>query len=720
MIDSHSLAVLEFEAVREMLAGQTLSFPARELARLLLPSTNLEEIRRWLEETEEMRRMLVSAGPPPLAGLVDIRPLLDRSGLPGAILLASELKAVERVLALAGHLRSYFGPLSATFPLLGGYFSSILPQPQLKERIAGCIGEEGEILDSASPRLRKLRHEVFALRERIREKLQGLLHSSACQKVIAEPLITLRNDRYVIPLKPGFKSALQGFVQDQSASGQTVFVEPLSVVDDNNRLKRLRAEEEEEGRRILAELTGEVSERAPEIASGVEAMANLDLLLAKATLAERMRAKKPVIREDGHIHLLKARHPLLIKKMEGKREGLAAEGEAVPVDILLGESYRILVITGPNMGGKTVALKTVGLLCLMAMAGLHIPASADSEISFFPRIFADIGEEQDIEQSLSTFSSHISQIAKILREADGLSLVLLDEVGSGTDPQEGSALGIAVLDELYRRGSIAVITTHQDAIKAHAYSHPGMMNASVEFDLDSMRPLYRLNIGIPGRSYALDIAQQLGIEPEVVASARRLLQSEVIAWDSMLKRIQEDQLLIEENRRQAEEEARKAALLKQEQERLLLQAQEKRRATEQEGRRKIEGLLVQARREIEGVVRELRAQRASAESIKEGRRTLAALSKELIPEEEAFPAGSGEEGEPGGRGSWAKGQEVWIRGLRQRGFILEEPDEQGMVEVQVKVGRMRVPAKELKRASAERKPPSPPIPLSGSDLTWGE
>jgi len=710
MMDPHSLAVLEFEAVREMLASEALSPPGKELAHRLLPSTHLPEIRQSLEETEEMRNMIASAGEPPLAGLVDLRPLLDRSLLEGAILSASELKEVGRVLSLAGQLRSYFRPFSSIFPLLKGYFSSILPQPPLEERIARSLGDEGEILDSASARLRKLRQDALVLREKIREKLQGLLFSPAYQKVIAEPLITLRNDRYVIPVKPNFKSALKGFIQDQSASGQTLFVEPLSSVDDNNRLKRLRLEEEEEIRRVLADLTRELKEKAHEIRPGVEAMIRLDLLFAKAALARRMKAKRPVMREDGCVRLLQARHPLLIKKAECKRQGSGEKEEVVPIDILLGDPYRILVITGPNMGGKTVALKTLGLLTLMAMAGLHIPASADSEISFFPQIFADIGEEQDIEQSLSTFSSHISQMAKILREAHDRSLVLLDELGSGTDPQEGSALGIAILDELYRRGGIAIATTHQDAIKAHAYSHPGMKNACVEFDLDTLKPLYRLNIGIPGRSYALDIAQQLGIGPEIVASARRLLKSEIIAWDSMLRRIQEDQLAIEQNRAKVEEEAKRASLLREQYERLLREANELRKVIEQEGSRKIESLLAQARRQVEAVVRELRAKDASRESIKEGQQVLASLTQDLARARIEVLEGERRKDTAARQSiSWAQGQKVWVRGLRQKGLVMEDADCQGMVEVQIKMGRLRVPSSELEPVSAANEFPCSPV-----------
>lgn len=716
------MKVLEFEAVREMLISQARSSPGKRLSSRLMPSTDLPEVRRSLEETDQMRQLIGSAGDLPLEGVKDIQPYLDRSLLEGAILSGSELREVREVLQVADKLRSYFKPQSSTFPLLQGCFSPITPQPELEDKIASCIGGEGEILDGASPRLKRLRHDAFLLRDRIREKLQGILLSPHYQGVIADSLITLRNDRYVIPVKPNFKAALRGFIQDQSASGQTLFVEPLSLVDDNNRLKRLRLEEEEEIRRILQDLTGELKSQAPEVQQGVEAMARLDLLCAKARLAERMKAKRPLLGENGSLRLFQARHPLLIKKMEGKVQGPGEKEGVVPIDILMGDPYRILIITGPNMGGKTVALKTLGLLSLMALAGLHIPASADSELPFFSQIFADIGEEQDIEQSLSTFSSHISQIAKILREADSQSLVLLDELGSGTDPHEGSALGIAILEELYKRGGMILATTHQDAIKTYAYSHPGMEDASVEFDLDTLRPSYRLNIGLPGQSFALDVAQQLGIDPEVIRSARRLLSSEIVDWEAMVRRIREDRLLIEEHKRRAEEEAHEASRTKEEVERLLRQAREKKRAIDEEGRRRIESLVAEARRRIEGVIREIRTQDASRNSIKEGQQILSALAQEA-PFGEAKSEESGEEkGRP--ECSLRKGQKVRIKGLRQEGILLGEVDGQGMVEVQVRMGKIQVPSREIEPTTETGRSSLRPVSLhwelTGADSIGAE
>ena len=704
-MDIHALKVLEFEAVREMLVSQACSSPGKKLSSRLLPSTDLGEARRSLEETEQMRKLIGSAGNLPIEGLKDIQPYLDRSLLEGAILFASELREVREVLLVAHKLRSYFKPQSSSFPLLQGYFSPIVPQPELEDKIASCIGEEGEILDGASPRLKRLRHDAFLLRDKIREKLQGILLSPLYQGVIADSLITLRNDRYVIPVKPNFKTALRGFIQDQSASGQTFFVEPLSLVDDNNRLKRLRLEEEEEIQRILRDLTGELKSKAPEMQQGLEAMARLDLLCAKARLAERMKAQRPFLGENGFLRLLQARHPLLIKKMEGKAQGSAEKEEVVPIDISMGDPYRILIITGPNMGGKTVALKTVGLLSLMAFAGLHIPASADTELPFFSQIFADIGEEQDIEQSLSTFSSHISQIVKLLREADSQSLVLLDELGSGTDPHEGSALGIAILEELYKRGGMVLATTHQDAIKAYAYSHPGMENASVEFDLDTLRPSYTLSMGLPGQSFAFDIAQQLGIDPEVIRSARRLLPSEIVDWETTVRRIREDRLLIEEHKRRIEEKAHEASRIKEEVEKLLQQVREKKKAIDEEGRRRMESLIAEARRRIEGVIREIRTQDASRNSIKEGQQVLSALVHEAPFEEAESDESEAKKGRPE---SLSKDQRVRIKGLRQEGILLGEKDGQGMVEVQVRMGKIRVPSSEIEPTTeAGRSGPRP-------------
>jgi DNA mismatch repair protein MutS2 len=707
MMDIHALKVLEFEAVREMLASQACSLPGKKLSAMLSPSTDLFEVNRSLEVTDQMRQLLRSAGDAPLEGLKDIDLHLDRSMLEGAILSANELKEVREVLVVAGRMSSYFKPHSLSFPFLQEYFSSIIPQPHLEERIGDCIGEEGEILDGASLRLKRLRHDAFVVREKIRDKLQGILLSPLYQKVVVDSLITIRNDRYVIPVRPTFRTALRGFIQDQSASGQTLFVEPLSLVDDNNRLKRLRLEEEEEIRRILQDLTIELKKKLPEIRQGVSAMARLDLLSAKARLAEKMRAQKPSLRRNGSLRLFQARHPLLIRKMESKGEGRTDPEGVVPIDILVGDSYRVLVITGPNMGGKTVALKTAGLLSLMALAGLHIPASADSELPCFSQIFADIGEEQDIEQNLSTFSSHISQIAKILQKADPHSLVLLDELGSGTDPQEGSALGIAILEELYQRGAIVLATTHQDSIKAYAYSHRGMEDASVEFDLDTLRPRYKLNIGLPGQSYALDIAQQLGIGGEVIGSARGLLRSEIVDWESMVRQIREDRLLTEENKRRAQDEVYEATQAREESERLLQEAREKKKGIDEEGRRRIESFLAEARRQIESVIREIRTREASRDSIKGAQQVLSDLTHQTSfdemerEEENARPLEMRLSG----------GEKVRIKGLRQEGYLLGEANGQGLVEVQIRVGKIQVPVGEIEPASGMKGSAGDPITL---------
>jgi len=718
MIDPHTLSVLEFDAIRQMLADEAHSAAARDLALNLLPGSGMQEIDLWLEETAEMRKMMASAGRPPLQGLLDIRPHLRRAQVLGAMLSGCELKEVERVLSVTERLRSYFQPLSSACPLLGSYFRSLRPQPQLRDRIASSIGEEGEVLDSATPRLRRLRREAIELREKIREKLQSMTHSPAYRGVIVEPLVTIRNERYVIPVRPGFKSVLKGFIQDQSASGQTLFVEPLAVVEDNNHLKLLRLAEEEEIRKVLSELTQKVREKGEEIGTSVEAMVQLDFLLAKAALAERMGAQRPLIRENGALRLIRARHPLLIRKAEGRAGEANRKEEVVPIELVLPDSCRIMVITGPNMGGKTVALKTAGLLCLMAMSGLHIPASADSELPLFSDIFADIGEEQNIEQSLSTFSSHILQVVKVLKEADSRSLVLLDELGSGTDPQEGSALGIAILEELYQRGATVLVTTHQEAIKAHAYSHPGMTNAAVEFDLDTLRPLYKLNIGVPGRSLALEVARVLGVPASVIAKARSLMGTQVVAWDSLLERIQEELLSVAEKRRQTEQEAQQASHLRMELERQLEEIRQERRIADREVRSRLELVLSRAQREIERIVRELRAEAASSESIKKSREALVALRSELIPE----PRASREAEERGEKQAhrWAKGDLVWIKGLRQEGMVTALPDSEGLLEVQVRYAKMRLSDQEVEPIGTTERGRGEQVRVIGSDLVGQE
>ncbi len=535
-MDAHSLRVLEFAAVLGHLAAEAASTLGRQRALELAPTTDPDRIAQRLTETREARTLLARG---PLSGLeraADIREPLKRASISGARLAPQELWAIAETLETAEHARRQLRQPDLPLSRLAAVASGLRPPSALWREIRRAILPDGGVADVASPELARLRAHARAAREAAREHLHSMLGSPQFQPIIAEPVITLRNDRYVIPVLPGYRTHLAGIIQDQSSSGHTVFLEPLSVVEQNNTIRRVEREAEVEADRILGDLTSQVRAAQEDIGSTVEALADLDLILARARLAERWEATEPRIEPDGVLCLRCARHPLLLESRR-RRRGETAGEDVVPIDISLTPTARVLAITGPNAGGKTVALKTVGLLALMVQAGLHVPVSPDSTLPVFDGVYADIGDEQSIAQDLSTFSAHMARLTTILAVANRCSLVLLDEIGAGTDPGEGAALGNAILDALASRGAHVVATTHLDGIKAFVAQNPRMQNGAVEFDLDRMQPLYKLHIGFPGRSYAIDVASRLGIPPSIVQCAREFVGDTATGVAALLDRL---------------------------------------------------------------------------------------------------------------------------------------------------------------------------------------
>ncbi|OGD35033.1 hypothetical protein A2V94_07965, partial [Candidatus Atribacteria bacterium RBG_16_35_8] len=421
------------------------------------------------------------------------------------------------------------------YPLIRERAEKIRIFSELEKEIIQCIDEDGVVLDQASPELGKIRRDIIKKEQALKNKLETIIRSSRFAAIIQEPLITVRQNRYVIPVKQEKKAKFPGIVHDKSDSGATLFIEPFVVVELNNLLRQLIKDEEQEILKILQRITSLVGERAQEINDSVLSLGEIDFIYARAVLADKMKAVEPILNQDGFFILIQARHPLL-------------QGPVVPININLGKTFNILVITGPNTGGKTVTLKTMGILTLMAQCGLHIPAAEGSEVSIFKKIFCDIGDEQSIEQNLSTFSSHMKNIVQILREADSESLVLLDELGAGTDPTEGAALGMAVLDFLSKERSRVIATTHHDSLKTYAYLTKGVCNARVEFDEETLKPTFEISIGLPGKSCAFIIAQKLGLAPEVVSQAQSFLSQEKIKADNLIEKIEEDRKLIEKEK----------------------------------------------------------------------------------------------------------------------------------------------------------------------------
>ena len=629
-----SLTTLELPAVLAMLAAEAVSEPAKERARELSPSVNEAEVRRRLEETSAAKTMMVVRGSPSFSGVKDVRASLARADLGGA-LNTRELLDIARVLQCARLVRGYLADDSVGKTPIDHLFSALHANRFLEEKITGSIVGEDEIADAASPELATIRRQMRAAAARAREALQKIISSPSYAKVLQEPIITQRADRYVVPVKAECKGAINGLVHDISASGATLFIEPMAAVKANNELRELAARERAEIDRILAELSADCAEHREGITEDFELLVRLDLIFAKAKLSYKLNCAQAAMEGEG-IVLRRARHPLL------------DQAKAVPIDVELGESFDTLVITGPNTGGKTVSIKTIGLLAAMHQCGLHIPAADGSRLPVFSHILADIGDEQSIEQSLSTFSAHMSNIVRILEECDEKSLILFDELGAGTDPTEGAALAIAVIEHARRRGAVIAATTHYAELKVYATNEPGVQNASCEFDVETLQPTYRLLVGIPGKSNAFAISRRLGLGDEIIEDAKTRVSTESASFEATIEKLEQTRVLLEKDReeaekklREAQENAKKAAFLRAELEVRLDKADTK-------SRREAERILADARATAEEVFRELDEMRKMADAdedasrVNEARAQLrrqlnlsqAALQKELRPEEE--------------------------------------------------------------------------------------
>ena len=554
-----SIRTLELPAVLRMLADQTNSAEAREKALAIVPETDIDFVKRLQDETDAARAMIGVKGSPAFSGIKPVGESLYRADRGGA-LNTRELLDIAGVLRCARRVREYFSEGEPT--AIDHFFYALRGNHYLEERITTAILDEDEIADNASPELADIRRHKRNAAAKGRQILQKIIYSQSYSKVLQETIITQRDGRFVVPVKAEFRSSLPGLVHDVSSSGATVFVEPMGVVQANNELKELEAKEKKEIERILRELSAQAAGSQRDILSDYENLVRLDLIFARGQLSYRMNATRPEIRRSGGVSLRHARHPLL------------DSGKAVPITIELGQTFDTLVITGPNTGGKTVSLKTLGLLTLMAQCGLHIPADDRSAVSVFDRVLADIGDEQSIEQSLSTFSSHMVTIVKILEEADEHSLILFDELGAGTDPVEGAALAIAIIQHVRERGGKIAATTHYAELKTFAMTTAGVENASCEFDVETLRPTYKLLIGIPGKSNAFAISQRLGLDPMVIETAKAQMDSESIRFEDVLtqleekrQRLEKDQTEAERLRSQRETDARKAREFREQMER---------------------------------------------------------------------------------------------------------------------------------------------------------
>lgn len=633
MMNEHALKVLEYDKVRELVARFAVSEPGKASVQALAPSAEREQVTGRLAETSEFLRIREAGEHPPLDGIRDIGRPIEKLHVAGMMLLPAELVEVAATLGAARRLKSFFQRFAGTevtrltAPRLCALADTMMPLKHLEDAVHAAIDETGEIKDSASPELRRVRKLIGRTRDAIMERLSRILRDADAQSIIQEQLITVRDDRYVMLLKPNFRQSIKGVVHGHSGSRATLFVEPLEVVEQNNRLSELRMEEREEQERILRELSRLLAGEAGAIDAAYRTAARIDAVHARARFGTEFGGSVPELVEDGTFHLHAARHPLIVEK---RRAGAVAH-DAVPNDIDLSGSARALVISGPNAGGKTVILKTIGLLCLMAQSGIPVTAAEGSRFPLFGSVFADIGDEQSLEQDLSTFSAHAGRIAGIIRAAGRDSLVLLDELASGTDPAEGAALGAAVLARLLEIGCVSVITTHHSSLKLFGAKTAGAVNAAMEFDIETLKPTYRFMPGRPGRSYGLDMASRLGIPEDVVQDARSRLTADEAALDRLLEQVEQDSRQLRSERQQAEQDLTAARLLKAEAERLHKAASDEERSAKAKAKQEAREVLAALRQKLKDLSRAAAIDRGQVEH---ERRELAGLAKRLEPAEE--------------------------------------------------------------------------------------
>lgn len=679
-----SIRVLEYDKIREALADTATSTPGREKCLALMPMTFGPAIETAQEETAEAYEAVVKKGAPPLYGLRDQKESFTRLHK-GGTLRPAALLHIGDLLRATSEMKAYFEEDDEGYERLRDFTRRLVSMSGIRNEIFRVIVSEEEIADDATPTLRRIRNTIQRKESEVKDKLQQYLRSPEQQKKLRELLVTVRDGRYVLPVKAESRGNFPGIVHDQSASRQTVYIEPMAVVTLNNEIRQLLLEEEEEIEKILRELSGQLAGYVSELEQNQELMTELDFIFARGRYAFAIRGEKPTLKKNGRLLLKQARHPLLDPKT------------VVPIDVELGDSFSALVITGPNTGGKTVTLKTIGLSCLMAQSGLHIPAEKDPELPIYDAVYSDIGDEQSIEQSLSTFSSHMTNIVRILENMTEDSLVLFDELGAGTDPVEGAALAMSILEELLRRGIHTVATTHYSQLKLFALNTEGVRNASMEFDLSTLRPTYRLQIGLPGKSNAFEISSRLGLSDRLIEASRQKISSENQAFEDVLSRIEQEQQLAEQERAE-QEKLRDAWEKKQRQLDKLIEKNEAMRQKEVEkGRKEADRIIEQAREEIDRIVKDLKqsgrtSDKAAAraqQALREQEARFAEKPKNLRKKSDAVPE------------DLKLGETVEVLTMGDVGEVLTLPDNAGKVTVQIGLLKVTVSLDEIRRAEKE-------------------
>lgn len=675
---------LELDKILQQLADETTCADAAALAAEIEPDTDLKHVARLLQETDDAFVLMAKFGAPSFYGMTNVTNALRRAQA-GGVLNLPELLAVAGTLRAIRSVSDWRKKSESVKTALDYRFETLQPNKFIEERISMTVASEEEVADTASVALAAIRRKIRAASLRVREQLDKMIRSQTYQKYLQEAIVTQRGGRYVVPVKAEFRNEVKGLVHDSSGSGATVFIEPIGVVEANNEIRVLRADEQEEIDRILAELSREVGEFADGIVQSYRAAVELNLIFAKGQLAYKMKAVVPKLNDAGRVCIKAARHPLIDKN------------KVVPTDLLLGQAFDALIVTGPNTGGKTVSLKTAGLLTLMAMCGLMIPAGEGSEVAVFRHVLADIGDEQSIEQSLSTFSAHMTNIIRILDKADGSSLILIDELGAGTDPVEGAALAISIIEAMREKGAKVMATTHYAELKAYALRTDGVENGCCEFDVATLRPTYRLLIGVPGKSNAFAISKRLGMPEEIVEHAKTLVSEESTVFEEVVTRL-------EDSRRKMEDERRDAERHRIDAERIVREARAARDRAEKDAKHEIEraqreaaALVQKTRQQAQGLLDELDALRREKNAmltaeqkarLKAGIRNLEKASdpvhEKRTNEDYVLPR------------PLKVGDNVLIYDIDKAAVVLELPKTGDQVLVQAGIIKTRVPMKNLR------------------------
>ena len=680
-MQKRTLRVLEFTKIREQLADLAVTEMGREICLALEPETNLEEVRAAQQETEESTVVIQYLGSSPLSAFADVRSSLSLAEK-GATLSPKALLEVATMLRVSRNVRDALVTDRETTPELTRMGSGLSDGRRIELDITDAILSEDEIADHASSALADIRRHLRGATDRIKDKLNQMVHSPNFQKYMQDPIITVRNGRYVIPVRAEFRAQVPGLVHDQSGSGATLFIEPMAAVEMGNELKQWELKERQEIERILASLSAEIAPVSQTLREDVETLARLDFIFAKGLLSRSMHAVSPKLNKDGYINIIRGRHPLI------------DPDKVVPSSLWLGKEFTELIITGPNTGGKTVTLKTVGLFTLMAQAGLQVPADLGTEMAVFEQVFADIGDEQSIEQSLSTFSGHMTNIVTIMKEVTPNDLVLFDELGAGTDPTEGAALAQSILTRLLHIKVRTMATTHYSELKAFALSTKGVENASVEFNVETLRPTYRLSIGVPGKSNAFEISRRLGLPENLIEAARQTLLSDSIRFEDVIANAEYHRQVAERERQLAEDAAKETVRLRDEAEKLRREMEEKRETMMRKSREDARRLMENTRRESEAILSDLRRLRKSAGTEADVNSVRKRLDKDM--DELAEGLKTNQEDASQAPKTVNPGDRVKILTINQEGTVLSKPDDKGDVQLQAGIMKFKANLSQLR------------------------